>query len=455
MKITSAIALCLAGASNGWVLRPPKRIIKKSVTKDLLIGAAGSAAIVAGTAAATVGVVGAAAALSQANVNREVYEPAPGSMIDQVVIVTGGSSGLGLETAKRLAAAGAAVVLTSRSEAKGTMAVEEVKNHLTSRGVDASKVYYLLLELDDLSSSVKQFATKYAALNLGDITVLVNNAGVMAIPDLQQTVDGYERTFQSNHLGHFVLTSELFPYFSRDGTRIINVSSSAANLAAPGLDMGNLNGEKSYGAWSSYGTSKLANILFTQELQRRASAEGQDWLTTAALHPGVVNTDLWRYLVGEEKMDQFKSLQSLAKSATSLFTKTPEEGASTQIFLAASDNIAKGAFYEDMKEKKNLPAFSEDADKAKALWEVSEELGGIQFDLVAGAEGEIVDIDPEESTVEQNLEETPIEDGPLYDAAKGEEEIGDIASEESTAEQNLEETSLEDGALDDAAEERE
>jgi len=302
--------------------------------------------------------------------------------------------------------------------------VEAVTDYLIGKGMGDSNVYNLLLDLDDLTN-VKQFAASYNALQLGDISVLVNNAGVMAIPSRELTVDGYERTFQSNHLGHFVLTAELFPYFSREGTKVINVSSSASNMAAPGLDMDNLNGEKSYGAWSSYGISKLANILFTNELQRKADAAGQDWLTTVALHPGVVNTDLWKYIVGEEKLKELKakdafSIGSLALSATSLFTKTPEEGASTQIFLAAEDNLVKGAFYEDMKEKTNVPSFAKDEEKAKALWDVSEEFGDVRFDMTELVESEVVEVTPEESMVEEKPDTT----GPVAESSD-EEILGD------------------------------
>mmetsp|Transcript_2510 Transcript_2510/g.5330 ORF Transcript_2510/g.5330 Transcript_2510/m.5330 type:complete len:462 (-) Transcript_2510:35-1420(-) len=458
MKITSAIILCLFGSANGWAVCSPKTIIRKSIKRSIkrsikksfkkgfIVGAAtaGGAAVVAGPALA----VGAAVAYNQIN-NREVYEPAPGSMLNQVVLVTGGSSGLGLETAKRLAAAGATVVLTSRTEAKGQTAVQDVKDYLIAKGMETSNVYNLLLDLDDLSN-VKEFAESYKALQLGDISVQVNNAGVMALPDKEMTVDNCERTFQSNHLGHFVLTAELFPYFSRDGTKVINVSSSASNFAGPSLDMDNLNGEKSYSAWGSYGISKLANILFTRELQRKASSTGNDWLTTVALHPGVVNTDLWRYIVGEDKLKEIKtqdnvSIESLALSATSLFTKTPEEGASTQIFLAVNDNLVKGAFYEEMKEKTNLPKFAKDEDKAKALWEVSEELGGVQFDLVSVVASEEADVTPEESPIEEeipvevNLEESPVEEESSVEEESPVEESLDASSAEDTPSEDVDE----------------
>lgn len=328
--------------------------------------------------------------------------PAPGSMDGKVVLITGASTGLGLESAKRLAAAGATIVLTSRNQAKGEKAVASVEEYIreqqgTTAAGDKKRVYNLLLDLDDLEN-VKAFPKSYKTLGLGGIDVLLNNAGVMAIPDRQLTKDGYERTFQSNHLGHFVLTAGLFPYLSRQGSTVINVSSEAYNFASQttesgggrGLDMKNLNADIQYGPWSSYGLSKLANILFTQELQRKADASGDDWLTTLTLHPGAVGTDLGRNMMGEEKWNELKdsggksesSLTMMALKVASNFVLTVPEGASTQVFLASGGEgtMTKGAFYEDLKEKKDLPGFARDAAKAKALWEQSEILGGLQFD---------------------------------------------------------------------------
>jgi NAD(P)-dependent dehydrogenase (short-subunit alcohol dehydrogenase family) len=216
----------------------------------------------------------------------------------------------------------------------------------------------------------------------------------MAIPDRQLTKDGFERTFQSNHLGHFVLTSAMFPFLSRSKATVINVSSEAYNFARGGLDINNLNGEKSYGPWTSYGLSKLSNILFTQELQRRAEQSGDStWLTAVTLHPGAVSTDLGRYLVGEEKWNDLKTkggpsgLESIALNALSVFTKTVPEGASTQVYLAAGADgkLTPGAFYEDLKVK-NLPSFATDQSSAKQLWEKSEELGGVTFRLGSNTE---------------------------------------------------------------------
>lgn len=371
----------------GWSCRRRSPIVKKiqKISRRAFFTGVATGVVV-GTAATA----GAAVALNEQinnNSRAGVYTPPQGSLVDQIVLITGGTTGLGLESAKRLASAGASVVLTSRTATKGEKAVDSVLEYLTKAGIENKKVYSLVLDLDDLES-VKAFPSSYKALKLGDISVLLNNAGVMAIPDRQLTKDGYERTFQSNHLGHFVLTSLLYPLLSRTKATVINVSSEAYNFARGGLDLANINGENQYGPWTSYGQSKLMNILFTQELQRRADANGDgSWLTAVTLHPGAVSTDLGRYLVGEEKWNDLKTrgpsgLESFALNALSVFTKTVPEGASTQVFLAAGGDgkIEKSAFYEDMKVK-NLPAFAKDAAKAKQLWEKSEELGGVVFDI--------------------------------------------------------------------------
>ncbi|KAL7528342.1 hypothetical protein ACHAWF_002527, partial [Thalassiosira exigua] len=217
---------------------------------------------------------------------------------------------------------------------------------------------------------------------------LLNNAGVMAVPDRRLTKDGYERTFQTNHLGHFALTAGLMPLLSTSA-RVINVSSEGYQFAGGGLDLDNLNGEREYGPWSSYGLSKLENILFTNELQRRAS-DSDDWskLTAVSLHPGAVQTDLARYLIGEEKFQSMKEngfsswqdkvvMEGLAK-----FVKTVEEGASTQVFLASADLGASddGKYFLDGKPKKPQ-AFATDRTKGEELWAISEKLSGVKFEI--------------------------------------------------------------------------
>mmetsp|Transcript_18361 Transcript_18361/g.44336 ORF Transcript_18361/g.44336 Transcript_18361/m.44336 type:complete len:431 (-) Transcript_18361:40-1332(-) len=395
----SSLLFCLGAIACGAIFLADQRTLVRAWSplcgKPLLVKKiqkvsrrAFIAGLTTGVVAGTAATAGAAVAINEQVNNRpEPYKPPPGSLVDQVVVITGGTTGLGLESAKRLSSAGATIVLTSRNEAKGIKAVESVLDYLSKAGVDDKKIYSLVLDLDDLES-VKAFPASYKALKLGDISVLLNNAGVMAIPDRQVTKDGYERTFQSNHLGHFVLTSGLYPFLSRTKATVINVSSEAYNFARGGLDLANINSENEYGAWTSYGQSKLMNILFTQELQRRADASGDSFLTAVTLHPGAVSTDLGRNLVGEEKWNELKTngpsgLESFALNALSVFTKTVPEGASTQIYLAAGADgkMEKSAFYEDMKVKRSLPAYAKDDTKAKQLWEKSEELGGVVFDI--------------------------------------------------------------------------
>lgn len=389
MKLLNVVLLLalLPNLSEGWACRRSRiKRIKSLVRNSLLVGAAGG--LVVGTAAAT----GAALVINEQINNRPApYEPPFGSMNDKVVLITGGTSGLGLESAKRLGAAGATIILTSRSSEKGVQAVETVRDYIKSKVVGEPKVFSLTLDLDDLAT-VKAFPDSFGllvgSLGLNGIDVLLNNAGVMAIPKKELTVDGYERQFQSNHLGHFVLTASLFPYLNRDKATVINVSSEAYQIARDGLDISNLNGEKSYGSWPAYGQSKLANLLFTQELQRRAIASGDSsWLTAVTLHPGAVSTDLGRYLIGEDRWRDFKQnapapLESLVRNALSVVTKTVQEGASTQVFLAsgAEGNLQPGAFYDDCKVK-SLQSFATRTSDALKLWEKSEEWAGIQFPL--------------------------------------------------------------------------
>ena len=217
----------------------------------------------------------------------------------------------------------------------------------------------------------------------------------MAVPKLELTADNYERTFQTNHLGHFALTALLFPMLTKNGARVINVSSSAYMIASKGLDMANLNGEKSYGPWSSYGASKLENILFTKELQRRVNASTSSGLQNfkaLALHPGAVRTDLARYLVGEKDfvsmMDAPSSSITFSLKALTLlplvyFTKSVERGATTQVWLASGqgDDVLRGGdFLQNCKVLKLAPAVL-DMEKAKELWQVSEQMSGVRFNL--------------------------------------------------------------------------
>lgn len=337
----------------------------------------------------------------------KVYQPPPHSMDNKIVLITGGNAGLGLESTKRLAAAGATVVFTSRDELKGKKSVDEINDYLGRQKevaddpTFAGKIVMTTLDLCDLEN-VKSFKDRLVTALGGEgkrggddyakIDVLMNNAGVMAIPDRRLTKDGYEQTFQTNHLGHFALTSALMPLLATDA-RIVNVSSLAHLIASKnGLELDNLNGEKNYGPWSSYGQSKLENILFTNELQRRiknSETYSNKNIMAFSLHPGAVNTDLARYIIGEEKFQAMKEngfsswQEKLVMESLAKFIKTVQEGASTQIYLAASSEVGPseaGSFFNDGKVMP-LGGFAKDRAKAEELWTVSERLSGSKFDL--------------------------------------------------------------------------
>lgn len=338
------------------------------------------------------------------NNNKKIYEPPPKSLDGKIIVITGANSGLGLESAKRLAAAGGTIVLTARTDAKGRKAIIEVQEYLTDRLVQNTNIYAATLNLDDLDS-VRSFPQRYSTLLGSDkkIDVLLNNAGVAAIPQRELTKDGFERTFQTNHLGPFCLTAVLFPYLNRNemGSRIINVSSYAHEFATltksskSGLDIDNLNGEIEYSGlgWPAYCRSKLENILFTQELQRRADEAGLDWLTVTALHPGRVATDIWRTTYfGVDRRGARRptttggttdSLQSFISNVFYSSVLTVEEGANTQVMLAASGEregtAVKGQYYDERSRLKKVNDFARDESKARYLWNQSQEMTGIEF----------------------------------------------------------------------------
>eukprot|EP00984_Skeletonema_dohrnii_P011969 scaffold4817_cov123-Skeletonema_dohrnii-CCMP3373.AAC.3 len=315
-----------------------------------------------------------------------VYQPSPGSLAGQVHVITGANTGLGLESAKRLAAAEATIVMTARSDAKGDKAKGQVLDYLKERSINNKEIYSLTLDLSDFES-VKSFPERYEKM-LGSrkIDVLMNNAGAIN-KDFELSKDGIERTFQSNHLGPFLLTSSLFPYLNHDGARVINVSSYAHEVipkvhktGKPGLDMNNLNSEISYASdgWEAYGQTKLENVFFTEELQRRADAAGLDWLTTVALHPGLVGTDIWRSTPLAKGSSGIKALSSMLFYNNVL---TTEEGANTQVKLASEKDIAKGRYYDENGRLKELAPFARDSSKARELWDVSEKLTGCVFNV--------------------------------------------------------------------------
>ncbi|MEA2154487.1 MAG: hypothetical protein QOE11_627 [Solirubrobacteraceae bacterium] len=280
----------------------------------------------------------------------------------RTIVVTGANSGLGLISARELAKAGARVVLAVRNTTKGEAAAATMRGDVEVRPLD----------LADLAS-VRSFASAWE----GDLDILVNNAGIMAVPR-QRTKDGFELQIGTNHLGHFALTNLLLPAIT---DRVVTLSSFAHRSGRIHLD--DLNWERSrYGRWSAYGQSKLANLLFTLELQRRLAEAGSPVRALAA-HPGYANTDLQSHTSS--------GLQHLLMAVTNrVVAQSADMGALPTLFAATQD--LAGASYVGpggIRELRGHPALAGrsaaawDADTAARLWDLSEQLAGVSFPLTA------------------------------------------------------------------------
>jgi NAD(P)-dependent dehydrogenase (short-subunit alcohol dehydrogenase family) len=280
-------------------------------------------------------------------------------MTGRTVIVTGANSGLGAVAAGEMARAGAHVVLAVRDTRRGEAAAATMAGDTEVRRLD----------LADLGS-VRAFADAWE----GPIDVLVNNAGVMALPE-RWTADGFEMQFGTNHLGPFALTNLLLPSIT---DRVVTVSSFAHRYGR--MDFANLNAERRYGRWTAYCQSKLANLLFTLELQRRL--EACDCAVSAhAAHPGYAATKLQ----GHSK----NVVDRLVMGVTNRVIAQSEEMGALPILYAATQDLP-GASYtgpRGLQELRGHPAAAGravpacDGDAARRLWEVSEELTGVTFGL--------------------------------------------------------------------------
>lgn len=293
----------------------------------------------------------------------------------KTIIVTGGNSGLGFESVKAFAQKGAKVVLASRSAEKGETAKAEILKEKPKGSVE-----FEVLDMADLES-VKKFSErihqKYSQLD-----VLLNNAGIMTTPYFK-TKDGFEGQVGTNHLGHFALTGLLLDLIQNTpGSRVVNVSSMAHKQG--NMNFNNLlfeNG-KGYSPMKAYGRSKLANLLFTYELQRFFERNNIKSISVAA-HPGVSQTNLARHL--EDKL-YFKILYPIFK----LMTQDAEKGALPQIRASVAPDVKGGEYYgpSGFNEMKGSPvrvesnAASHNHEDAKKLWELSEKLTGVTFSSI-------------------------------------------------------------------------
>ncbi|KAI8470993.1 MAG: hypothetical protein J3K34DRAFT_418672 [Monoraphidium minutum] len=279
------------------------------------------------------------------------------------IVITGANTGIGFEAALDLAGKGYDVTLACRNDDKAAAAAKRIRD-----AVAGAKVETLRLDLADLDSV--RDASKQLLDSAKPIDVLLNNAGVMACPYME-TKQGFEYQFGTNHLGHFLLTTMLLPKLQQNPgpVRIVNVASAAHAFGK--IDFDSFRKPKDYKEWPFYGQSKLANILFTYELARRLSSPGSP--TVNALHPGVVRTELGRYLLSEDASFVTKAMWALMIP----FTKTPVQGAQTSIYLASSPEAEgiSGKYWDNCKPISSTPG-SYDTDVAKRLFEVSQELVG-------------------------------------------------------------------------------
>jgi len=282
----------------------------------------------------------------------------------KVAVVTGSSGGIGLETAREFARAGAVVVLANRDAAKSAAALADLRASVP--GAQVQSVHLDLTSLVSVRASAAEIAAAHPQIHL-----LVNNAGVMACP-LARTADGHELQFGTNHLGHFLFTNLLAPNLIAGApARIVNLSSSGHLMGSMDFDDPNYL-QREYSPWPAYGQSKTANILFTVELERRLGAKG---VHAFSVHPGVVTTDLFRHLSEEENTTLHRRM---AKGG--LFEKNPQQGAATSVYCATDAALlAQGGAYCEDSHVSTAGAHATDPDIAVRLWALSEELVGQQF----------------------------------------------------------------------------
>jgi NAD(P)-dependent dehydrogenase (short-subunit alcohol dehydrogenase family) len=299
------------------------------------------------------------------------------SQNDKRVVVTGANSGLGLATARELARAGANVVAAVRNVSKGDEAVAEIVAALPDASIEVSK-----LDLGDLTS-VRQFAGRLGA-EQDRLDVLINNAGVMA-PPRRTTVEGFESQFGTNHLGHFALTGLLMgQLLNAPAPRVVTVSSPAHRMGTIKFD--DLQGERSYNNWLAYGQSKLANLMFAFELNRRAVQAGAG-LKSCAAHPGYAATNL--QFAGPARFYE----RAAMVLGNRIFAQSAEMGALPTLYAATVPDVPGGSFVgpDGFMEQRGHPHLVTAAGKAydqeawRRLWEVSEELTGVRYSFDGSA----------------------------------------------------------------------
>lgn len=292
----------------------------------------------------------------------------------RIFLVTGGTSGMGFEDAKALAAAGAQVVIAARNPERGQEAIERIRQE-----VPEALVQFESVDLANLSS-VRALSQRLST-TLPRLDGLINNAAIMAPPQRGTSADGFELQFATNYAGHFVLTAELLPLLRKsDSPRVVTLSSVAVHRGSINFD--DLQSTKAYVPFAAYAQSKLACLMFAFELQRRSEANG--WgIQSIAAHPGVAVTELVARGPGLD------SEQGRQWSANRKNFQTAAQGAVPTLYAATAPGAQGGAYYGPTGEQEirgplglaTVPTAARDASAAASLWTITEELTGTRFPL--------------------------------------------------------------------------
>ena len=295
----------------------------------------------------------------------------------KTVVVTGANSGLGLETTRLLAGRGAHVIMACRTPAKAEAALQEIQDQLPKASLE-----FLPLDLSELAS-IRAFGDSVSSGH-GKLDVLVNNAGVMALPR-RETADGFEMQLGTNHLGHFALTSVLMPLLlDTPAARVVTVSSLMHRVGSMRFD--DLHGRRSYDKWRAYSQSKLANLLFCYELDRRLRVVDAD-VSSVAAHPGYSATNLQGVgpqLSGSKLAERFYAFTNKVAA------QSAQMGAMPSVFAAVGDPVSGGGFYgpEGLGQMRGYPVrvessrASHDEVAAQRLWMMSIEATGETFAML-------------------------------------------------------------------------
>lgn len=302
----------------------------------------------------------------------------------RTAVITGANSGIGLVTARELARHGATVVVACRDIDKGDAAVEQMRQELGEAGPEAA-FHVRRLDLADLDS-VRSFAAETIAAFPEGIDLLVNNAGVMA-PPRKETADGFELQFGTNHLGHFALTGLLLDELKKKpGSRVVTVSSNAHKMGK--VDFDDLQSEDSYRRWNAYAQSKLANLVFAIDLQRRIDEAGLD-IESMAAHPGLSATNLGSAGTGTGNGIVNLLTTPVLKFSHIVFAQDAEHGALPTLFAAVSPGLPGGSYIgpDGIGEHRGSPTVvtprkvAHNPEVAERLWRESVELTGVEYDF--------------------------------------------------------------------------